>query len=336
MNRLTLSLCIFLMALFSVTVSAQKKKAASKIPVAVMINFPGGNDVKNMAADSRNVYVSLKWCKFLAVIDKATGAVSKIDSPKEITSVAVANGKCYYHIVSKGIFSYDPATKKSAGPLFGIESPDDSMYSPDMSVSPDGHYLLCDRYVIDLIVGAVVGEVFEGSSVKAVNNLGGVYVGNPEARYFPLGADGYLLTDKVVVHNIFADPVTGNAYFACEQGVGWTPEVPVADAGLKRIKELQEYQVDCVGRDDKDRFVFGLRNGMAIGGVTPEAPLKVYTPLKTGIIQYGMDLKLDHVDRLARDGQGNILAASMNILVIFNPEGVKGYSTIRGKAIQID
>ena len=49
-----------------------------------------------------------------------------------------------------------------------------------------------------------------------------------------------------------------------------------------------------------------------------------------------MDLKLDHVDRVARDGQGNILAASMNILVIFNPEGVKGYSTIRGKAIQID
>lgn len=315
---------------------AQKKKTvmAKSKATSTLIGFNGG-DVRAMAADSRNLYVAMAWCSYLAVIDKASGSMSKIESENEIKSVAVADGLCYYYVASKGIYSYDSATKTTAGPLFGITPESDSFSEAQMAASPDGKYLYCDGWVINLLSGKATEA--SGGSSAAMNNLGGLYFGNPAAMYQPLAADAYKLSTAVSVQSIFADPVTGNAYFCCDGAVGCTPAVPEAEAGLRRVKSLGDLKIDGMARDDAGNLIFALRDGIAIGGATTDDPVKTYTPLLTGITEYGMELKLSAATIVMPDGEGNIVAASQHgsTIVIFNPKGLEGYSAIRGKAARL-
>ena len=90
----------------------------------------------------------------------------------------------------------------------------------------------------------------------------------------------------------------------------------------------------CVNRDDSGNFILGLKDGIALGGKTFGDPVKVISPFKTGVAdQYGTEISMTTFRMILPDGKGNILAASIwnNCLVIFNPDGLNGYSAISGK-----
>lgn len=251
-------------------------------------------------------------------------------------AVVTSGDKCYYFVVTKGIFSYDPKTGATAGPLFGIKPGNDTLSQYRMSVSPDGKYILCCGQLIDTATGTVTKA--SSASSQALNNLGGAYLGVPEAYYSPAGQSAYPISKNVVVLDIFADPVSKNAYFCCEQGVGFTPEVPQADAGLTRVKSLAAERIFAINRDDAGFFIFALNGGIAVGGKNIDDPLTMYKPLKTGIKDGYSDLTVnyDAARMIAPDRSGNILIGcpSGGSLVIFNPAGLKDYTSLRGKCIR--
>lgn len=315
--------------------SAQKRTAATAAaPKCAWVSFENHSDVWQVAADRTNVYVALAWTKHLAVIEKKTGKMSKITADNDIQAVVTAGDKCYYFVVTEGIFSYDPATGLTQGPLFGIEPGYDTFSQYRMSVSPDGNYILCCGTLVNLATGATA-EASSGSP-QALNNLGGVYFGNPEACYSPGGESGYVISGNVVVNDIFADPVTGNAYFSCEQGVGFTPEVPVENAGLTRVKSLADERVFAVNRDDAGNFIFCVDGGIAVGGKDINDPLTPFKPLDTGIKSGYVDLMVNYTSAkiILPDKSGNILIGcpASGSLVIFNPKGLMDYGSLRGKA----
>lgn len=317
------------------TNKAPRAKTTNSATTAKSVCLNLGADTWGVTYDDKNVYVAMAWCKYFVAIDKATGNISKIEAPGEVQSVEAFGHECYYYVVTKGIYKYDSATGQSSGPLFdGITVSYDSSYPVYMSLSPNHRYLYCAGSVVELATGTVSKSGAAMGFSRAVNNMGGGYFGCPEATYCPLGGKQYVLSNRVVVRDIFADPLTGNAYFSCDNGVGYTPEVPAEGAGLKRINTLPEgLNVDCISRDDRGNFIFGLRDGLAIGGKSMDAPLTLYTPLMTGVSVYGSELKLSSANIITADGHGNIIAASTHndFLIIFNPSGLKGYSKIKGK-----
>lgn len=322
----------------TINLSAQKKSTSGPSAKAKAATFKFNNcgDIWSVAADNKNIYVVIAWSKCMAVIDKATGVSSKITSGDgEINGVATHGNACYYSVVGKGVYRYNNATGQSEGPVFSFEN---GGYSGtdcgSMTISPDGHYLKCGEYIYDLLLGQQVG-LCSGGRQCAINNLGGVYLTAPEALYHPLGGETYTISGNVVCNGIFADPVTSDAYYWCEQGVGYTPQIPQPEAGLQRVKPLQQYKVSCINRDGEGNFIYGLKDGIAIGGKEISDPLTLHTPLCTGIMEYNLELKLNSCDLILPDGQGNIIAADMysGFMVIYNPSGLKGYSGVAGKAI---
>lgn len=318
--------------------TAGKSSPAGKARCAV-IRF-GYDDLRAVAADDRNVYVTAAWCKKLYVIDKASGAIKEVEHPEEVQSVAVAGGKCYYYVAMKGIYTYDAVTGQSRGPLpFNLELPLDSSYQGTLVASPDGSYLWISYggiapSIIDMRLGRIVGRASQEGYWEALNNSGGAAIGTPSAIFAQPDGKTYTISDNVVVRNIYSDPLTSQFIFSCEEGVGYTPWIPVPDAGMKRIQAWQELGVMCVNRDDSGNFIFGLKDGMALGGKTFGDPVKVISPFKTGVAdQYGTEISMTTFRMILPDGKGNILAASIwnNCLVIFNPDGLNGYSAISGK-----
>lgn len=345
MNRLFRVLMILAaVLLISPGVSAQKRssaarsKTASAVPKCAWINFENSAEVWQLAADQTNVYVALAWTKHLVVINKKTGNMSKIEADGDVQAVVTAGGKCYYFVVTKGLYSYDAATGASRGPLFGLKPGMDTLTQYRMAASPDGNYILCCGQLINVLTGAV-SKATSGSSI-ALNNAGGAYIGTPEACFCPSGQSAaYIISNRVVVESIFADPVTGNAYFACEQGLGYSTEFPGENAGLTRVKSLSAERIYAVNRDDAGNFIFALNGGIAIGGKDIDAPLTMYKPLKTGIKSGYSDITVsyDSARLIAPDKSGNILVGCpySGGLLIFNPNGLTGYTSIRGKAANI-
>ena len=331
-------LMVMAIAMFSLCFSSIAQTVSPAKPLtancSAMLNFNGG-DVWAAAADADNLYVALAWCKYMVAIDKKTGELSKIEAKHDIQSVAVASGVCYYYVATEGLYSYNPKTKTSSGPLFGLKPYWDDFSQIKMAVSPDGMYLFCAGQVVNLPTSSIVGTL-EGGSDFAINNLGGVYIGTPAAAYAPLGQAGEVLSDKVVVHSIFFDKVTNEAYFSCEQGVGTASTMPTPESGLQRVKGLQDLNIDCINRDDNGNFLFGLRNGLGIGGKNITDNIQTYTPVSTGIMSGSLNLHIGGARVLIPDGQGNIVAASGydDCLVIINPMGLKGYEKLKGKAIR--
>lgn len=307
-------------------------KAASA-PKAAIVSFNGGEDIRYLAHDDKNVYVALAYSPRLIVIDKQSGKISQVHGSKpshEVEGVVVAANACYFYVQHEGFYRYNPATGEAVGPLFGLEEKE---YNGPFSVSPDGHYIACNSSLIDVTAGEVISS--GNFDTRAVNNEGGRYNIDPNPLYQPLDEDPYKISEAAVVETIFSDPVTGNAYFACEQGFGFTPMQPVPMAGIKKIHILPEHHISCVTRDDAGNFVFGLRDGVAFGGKDMEQPVKYVNKLSTGVKDsYGYsEVTLGSANLMAPDGQGNIIFASTynNEIYIYNASGLNGYTAIKGK-----
>ena len=334
MTRILLMAVAMLSLCFNIPAQTMSSAKPLTANCSAMLNFNGG-DIWAAAADADNLYVALAWCKYMVAIDKKTGELSKIEANHDIQSVAVASGVCFYYVATEGVYSYNPKTRTTVGPLFGVKPHWDDFSQVKMAVSPDGMYLYCAEQVVNLPTSSVVGTI-EGGSDFAINNLGGVYIGTPAATYAALGQAGVVLSDKAVVRSIFFDGVTNEAYFSCEEGVGTVSSMPTSNCGLNRVKELTGLSVDCMNRDDNGNFIFGLRDGLAIGGKSITDNIQTYIPVSTGIMSGSINLKISQARVLVPDGQGNIVASSgySDCLVIINPSGLKGYENLKGKAVR--
>lgn len=82
MTRRILCLTLtFLCLLSAADAGAQKRKAAARPAAkakAATVNFSNCGDIWSIADDDKNIYVVIAWSKNMAVIDKATGAMSKV------------------------------------------------------------------------------------------------------------------------------------------------------------------------------------------------------------------------------------------------------------------
>lgn len=312
--------------------------ATSKSPMALWVNFEGGEDVWSIACDSENVYVTLAYSKRMVIINKATGKLSQIEKDNEISKVVVACNKCYYFERNEGLYRYDPVTGESEGPLFMLPDRYDS--GELMAVSPDGNYLMCDNNIVDLRLGTIVGDT-PGGRVIAVNNIGGAYISEPPALYQPLEEESYTVSERAVAHDIYPDPITGNTIWCCDAGLGITPMVPEADAGIERVvvpgMEDEHLIPLSITRDDDGNFVFTTNKGIAFGGKTLEDPAKLSEKIPTGVKdRYGTELNLSGENFITPDRLGNIVFGNKNwsCLCIYNPKGIKGYTELRGKAVK--
>ncbi|MDE5585868.1 MAG: hypothetical protein K2I92_05940 [Muribaculaceae bacterium] len=320
------------------------KKAASAKPVSskaigAWVNFNGGEDVRKIAVDSKNVYVAMNYTKRMVAIDKASGKLQSIEAGHEISSVAVAADKCYYYVDREGIFRYDPATGASEGPLFGVE-PDD-WYSPkNLYASPDGRFLICGDELVDIAQGHVVSKPDGGS---AVNNLGGVFRSSPEAWYTPLGARAYQVSPLgTAVRQFYLDTVTGNVYYCMADGLGVTPMVP--QSGVRKVQtnfETEHNVAMFITRDDEENFVVTTNfEGVGFGGKSIEDPFRMEKQIASGVKnQWGTELFYSGGDDyIAPDGQGNLIFGSSGYACIFiyNPKGINGYADLKGKAVRFE
>ena len=339
-----LCLIAILAAFIAVAATAQTKKktTAAKTapaPIAAWVNFNGGEDIRSIAHDDKNVYIAMLYTKRMVIIDKTTGKLSQITRDNDIWDVVVANNKCYYSVCDEGLFTYDPATGESSGPLFDLD-PDRVGRNRKMTVSPNGDYMLCDEFIINLREGTTVGWV-EGME-SAVNNVGGVYVSHPEANYKPLGNDEYSVSNKAVVNSIYPDAVTGNTFWCCEQGIGFTEMVPAPGSGIKRVKipgiDDPYMHPKYISRDDEGKFIITTNRGIIFCGKTLDEEATFVESLKTGVkSEYGRELTLNYFSGLVEpDGMGNIIFGDTNYacICIYNPAGLKGYSALKGKAIR--
>ncbi len=326
-------------------VFGQAKGASRKAPatkaIGAWVNFNGGEDVRKIAVDSKNVYVAMNYTKRMVAIDKTTGELKEITAEHEISSVAVAADKCYYYVDREGIFSYDAVTGTSEGPLFGYKPED--WYSPkNLYASPDGRFLLCDDYLVYIEKGAIVSKPGSGS---AVNNVGGVYKHNPEAWYTPLGRETYQVSPLgTAVRQFYLDAVTGSVYYCTAEGLGVTPMVPRPGAGINKISTNfeTEYNVAMfITRDDEENFVVSTNSeGIGFGGKSIEDPFRMEKKIASGVKdKWGTELYYSGGDDIiAPDGQGNLIFGSTGYACVFiyNPKGINGYSGLKGKAVRFD
>lgn len=335
-------LCIALSLLCLTTaadLSAQKRKATAKPAAkakAATVNFSNCGDIWSIAADNKNIYVVIAWSNRMAVIDKATGKMTRVASTTgEINGVVTHGNNCYYSTTGGGIFRYDSATGLSEATAFHPDG--DSPAAVDcgaLAISPDGRYLKYSRCVYDLELKKMVMNARDGRQC-AVNNLGGVYLTDPDVLYEPLGSDAYnICQDNQVCGYIFSDPVTTDAFYCCEDGLWRTPQVPQPDGAMEKMGVLDPLKVECISRDTEGNILLGLKDGVAVGGKNITDPLTLLTPLKTGVKSYGMDVDLKSCNIILPDGQGNIIAASKyaGLMVIYNAAGLKGYGAMAGKA----
>ncbi len=306
---------------------------------ALWINFNGGEDVKSIACDDKHVYVTMNWTRRMVIIEKATGKLSQIKRDNEIFSVVVANNKCYYTVVGEGLFSYDPVTGESTGPLFGIDQFSANI-GTDLAVSPDGNYLLCKESVVDLRTGEV-DYTFRGGRITAVNNVGGAYISLPDPFYCYPETGDYYISRSDVVHGIYPDALTGNTFWCCEEGVGYTEMVPPANSGIKKVTipgiETQYIPLNITRADDGN-LVLTTTQGIIFGGKTLEDKAVLVERLKTGLKdQYGSELSLNYFNGVVTpDGMGNLVFGSPGYayVCIYNPDGLKGYTELKGKAVR--
>lgn len=320
-------------AVASASIQCYAAPKAASAPKGAIVRFNGGEDIRYLAHDDKNVYVALAYSPRLIVIDKQSGKISQAHGSQpshEVEGVVVAANACYFYVQSEGFYRYDPAKGEAVGPMFNLKGKE---YNGPFSVSPDGHYIACNSSLIDVTAAEVISS--GNFDTRAVNNEGGRYNIDPNPIYQPLNEDPYKISEAAVVESIYLDPVSENAYFACDQGFGFTPMRPQPMSGIKRIRILPEHHISCVTRDDAGNFVFGLRDGVAFGGSDMEQPVKYVNKLSTGVKDsYGYsEVTLGSADLVASDGQGNIIFASTanNEIYIYNATGLKGYSTIKGK-----
>ncbi|MDE6383143.1 MAG: hypothetical protein K2K79_02180 [Paramuribaculum sp.] len=309
-------------------------------PIALWINFNGGEDVRSLAHDDKNVYITMNYTRRMVIIEKATGRLSEIRHDNDIWSVVVADNKCYYTVVGEGLFAYDPVSGKSEGPVFGIDGFSEGV-GKGLAVSPDGNYLMCNECVVDVRAGKIVNIPGEGRTI-GINNVGGAYIAVPEPDYCDLEGERYSISTKAVVHAIYPDAVTGNTFWCCEQGVGFTDMVPAPESGIRRvaIPGINDPYVvpHDITRDDEGNFVITTNKGIIFGGKTLDDNAVLVDNLKTGVKnQYGTELTLNYFGGLVdSDGIGNIIFGSDSYacICIYNPKGLKGYTEIRGKAVR--
>lgn len=322
-------------------VKTAASKATGTKAIGAWINFNGGEDVKQIAVDSKNVYVAMRYTKRMVAIDKATGKLKSVEAEHEISSVAVAADKCYYYVDREGIFRYDAASGTSEGPLFGF-TPED-WYAPlDLYASRDGHYLICGEYLIDVVEGRIVSKPGGGT---AVNDLGGVYRRSPEAYYTPLDGNAYQVTRVgTAVRQFYIDPVTGNVYYCMSDGLGVTPMVPDPESGVNKVKtnfETEHNVALFITRDDDGNFVVTTNmEGIGFGGKSIEDPFRMEQKVASGVKnQWGTELFFSGGDNIiVPDGQGNLVFGdgSYACVFIYNPKGINGYTDLKGKAIRFE
>lgn len=322
-------------------VKTATSKAAATKAIGAWINFNGGEDVKQIAVDSKNVYVAMRYTKRMVAIDKATGKLTAIEADHEVSSVAVAADKCYYYVDQEGIFRYDAATGASEGPLFGF-TPED-WYAPlDLHASHDGHYIICGEVLIDVAEGCVVSVPGRG---EAVNNLGGVYQSSPEAYYVPLGEGAYQVSRLgTSVCQFYLDTVTDNVYYCMDQGMGVTPMVPQPGVGVKEVSpgfQTEYNHALFITREDEGDFVVTTNfGGIGFGGKSIEDPFRMEEKIASGVKnQWGTELFFSGGDNvIAPDGQGNLVFGSTGYACVFiyNPKGINGYSDLKGKAVRFE
>lgn len=340
-SRFILILMMVLMAGASFGQSRSKKsgaKSAVANPIGAWIYFNGGEDIKQIAVDSKNIYVAMIYTKRFVAIDKSTGKHKSIEADHEISSVAVADDKCYYYVDREGVFRYDAASETSDGPLFGI-TPDDCYAPENLYASQDGHYLLCGDLLVDVAEGHVISKPGGG---QAVNNFGGVYISIPEAWYKPLDGEKYQVSRVgTAVSHFFPDIVTGNVYYCMSDGLGVSPMVPQPGVGVKKVPlsfETDFNQAQFITRDDEGNFVVSTNSeGIGFGGKSIEDPFKMEKELPTGLkTDWGSDIFYTSGNSyIIGDGKGNLIFgdASNPIVFIYNPNGINGYSEIKGKRI---
>lgn len=323
--------------------TATTKTAAATKAIGAWVNFSGGEDVNKIAADAKNLYVSMNYTKRLVVIDKTTGELSAINADHDISSVAVANGVCYYYVVDEGIFSYNSATGKTEGPLFGLQPSSDDMMMIGLEASSDGRYLFCNGQLVDLTAGRVVSTPGLGcTSAIAVNNLGGVYTSNANALYTPL--DGETMEVSSIGTSVacfFPDNEAGVTYYCLDQGFGFTPLAPEVK-GVKRLYpsfQTEHNTASFITRDDDGNFIVSTNfEGIGFGGKNIDEPFRMERRIASGVKNdYGSELFYNggH-DYIAPDGQGNIIFGSKGYacILIYNPKGIKGYANLKGKAVK--
>ncbi len=311
--------------------------AALKNPMALWVNFNGGEDVKSLAHDDRNVYVTLAYSKRMIVIDKTSGKISQVEAGSDIRGVVVANNVCYYCVNEGEVYRYNPSTAQSEGPVCGVSVVERSM----MAVSPNGKYIYCGEEIIDPETGRIISRPGAGFE-RGVNDVGGVYWSNPAPVYTPLGGNSVTISGSAVVHDIYPDALTGNTFWCCEQGVGYTPMVPEAGAGIKRVLvpgvEWKYLIPHHIARADDGNLVITTNKGIIFGGKTLEDNGTLVERLKTGVKnEYGSELTLNYFPGLVQaDGNGNIVFGSDNYacICIYNPKGLKGYADLKGKAVR--
>lgn len=316
-------------------------KASTSKAIGAWINFNGGEDVKKIAVDSKNVYVAMRYTKRMVAIDKTTGKLKSIEADHEVSSVAVAGDKCYYYVDREGIFRYEAATGASEGPLFGFV-PEDWYAPEDLYASQDGHYLICGNVLVDIVEGRIVSNPGGGS---AVNNSGGVYISSPEAYYVPLGGEKYQVSRLgTAVRQFYPDTVAGNVYYCMSDGLGVTPMVPERQTGVKKVQtnfETEHNVALFLTRDDDENFVVATNmEGIGFGGKSIEDPFRMDNKIASGVKnQWGTELFYSGGDDyIAPDGQGNLIFGSSGyaFVFIYNPKGINGYAELKGKAVRFE
>lgn len=319
------------------------KAAAQAKAIGAWVNFSGGEDVNKIAADAKNLYISMNYTKRLVVIDKTTGELSAINADNDISSVAVARGTCYYYVVEEGIYSYNSATGKTEGPLFGLEPSSDGLMMIGLEASSDGRYLFCNGQLVDLTAGRVVSTPGLGCiSAIAVNNLGGVYTSNTNALYTPL--DGETMEVSSIGTSVacfFPDNEAGVTYYCLDQGFGVTPLAP-EEKGVKRLYpsfQTEHNIAKFITRDDAGNFIVSTNfDGIGFGGKNIDDPFRMERRIASGVKnEYGSELFYSGGnDYIAPDGQGNIIFGSKGYacILIYNPKGIQGYANLKGKAVR--
>ncbi len=330
----------FLLILMVILGITSVSNAAVTAPTSLWINFNGGEDVRSIAHDDKYVYVTMNYTSRMVIIEKATGKISELKRNNDIYSVVVADNKCYYSVIGEGLFIYNPVSGESEGPVFGIGGFSEGI-GTGLAASPSGNYLFCYEDVIDVKEGRIVSTPGEGRTV-GVNNVGGAYTTGPEPNYCGLNGERYNISPTAVVHAIYPDSVTGLTFWCCEKGVGYTDMVPAPSSGIElvAIPGIDDSYIvpHDITRDDEGKFIITTNKGIIFGGKTLNDNARLVEKLKTGVKdQYGTELTLNYFGGLVSpDGMGNIIFGDPNYacICIYNPNGLKGYTDLRGKAVK--
>ena len=320
------------------TASAAKKATPAKTR-GTWIYFNGGEDIKALAADSKNIYSVMNFSNRMVAIDKSTGEMKEIKADNELGGVTVANDKCYFTVRDEGIFSYDPATNEVSGPLFDT---DITKGAGMITSSPNGRYLYGGGVIVDLNTGQKYSAPKSDSDIY-INDIGGSFICQPEVIYTPLGGEPYKINGYEVTDWIYPDPVTDNIYYCYQIGLGYTPMVPTPEGGITKINPEYEKLAEinrakCITRDDNGNFVLTTNySGVGFGGKNIDDPLVMEQKIDIDVKnEYGWPIYLESPTLVRTDGNGNLVFASpySNYICIYNKDGLNGYSAIKGKAVK--